>query len=151
MMFNPDEMFRYIWENREPLRISDDYYTRVTAVNPSIRVGPDGMMISETIVEYVQSATLRGNELIRHGLRRPRSMPVDTEIELFGGGTLIFDVRGKLKYHIRSHLDQPSRQNKIIEHLWATGQFGSSRLSFAKMHQLRSNRSNDQFGGETWP
>ncbi len=143
MMLNPDETFRYIWENRNPLGISDDYYTRVTSVNPTIRVGPDGAMVSETIVEYVQTAVLRAGELHRHGLSRPKSMPVEARLKLYGGGTLIFDVRGKLKYHIRNALNDPMVQNPVISHLWETGQLTltgsavSPRLSLASLHERR--------------
>ena len=158
MMLNPDEMFRYIWENRSPLGISDDYYTRVTAVNPTLRVGPDGAMISETVVEYVQVAVLRADELHHHGLRRPRSMPGDARVKLYGGGTLIFDVRGKLKYHIRNHLDEPAFQNRIICHLWDTGQLDLTgaaikpRMSLATLHDRRALATpTTPMGGETWP
>ncbi|MEO1527522.1 MAG: hypothetical protein AAFX06_19000 [Planctomycetota bacterium] len=158
MMLNPDEMFRYIWENRNPLGISDDYYTRVTSVSPTIRVGPDGAMVSETVVEYVQVAVLRACELHRHGLSRPRSMPVDARLKLYGGGTLIFDVRGKLKYHIRNPLNDPKVQNPIIRHLWDTGQLTSTgaaispRLSLASLHERRELASPPaSTGGESWP
>lgn len=157
MMLNADEMFRYIWENRNRLAISDDYYTRVTSVNPTIRVGPDGAMVSETVVEYVQVAVLRADHLSKHGLRRPRSMPVDARVKLFGGGTLIFDVRGKLKYHIRNRLDDPDFQNPIIEHLWQTGQLDPSgaainpHLSLAALHERRDLATPPVAnGGETW-
>ena len=157
MMFNPDEMFRYLWENRDPLQISDEYYIRVGAVNPTVRVGPNGMMVSETVVEYVQSATLRGDELHQNGLRRPASMPMDARMELYGGGTLIFDVRGDLKYHIRFHLNDPRRQNAIIEHLSDRGHFvrsadhRPSRLAFDQLHDQRAGRGSvNGFGGESW-
>ena len=157
MMFNPDEMFRYIWENREPLGISDDYYTRVNAVNPTIRVGPDGAMVSETVVEYVQITVLRADELQQHGLHRPRSMPPDLRIKLHGGGTLIFDVRGKLKYHICNCLNDPSFQNPIIRHLWETGQLDltgvgrAAHMSLATLHERRTLDSQSvTMGGESW-
>lgn len=157
MMFNPDEVFRYVWENREPLQLSDAYYTRVTVVNPTVRVGPDGMIVCETVVEYVQSATLRGDELHRFGLRRPPSMPPSAKIELLGGGTLIFDVRGKLKYHLRFPVDDPRRQNPIIEDMSNRGLFigpGSarrSRTSFARLHEQRALRTIKRVGDESWP
>lgn len=156
MMFNPDEMFRYVWENREPLRLSDNYYTRVTAVNPTMRVGPDGMIVSETVVEYIQSACIRGSKLSRHGLRRPLSMPSNAEVVLFGGGTLIFDVRGKLKYHIRYDINDPRQQNQVLQHFADQGVFshpqraGVSRTSFANLHEARSVRISKVSGEELW-
>ena len=154
MMFNSDEMFRYLWENREPLQISDAYYTRVNAVNPTVRVGPDGMMVSETVVEYVQSAKLRGDELHRHGFRRPLSMPKDASIKLYGGGTLIFDVRGQLKYHIGFPISDPSRQNPILEYQCdrggyiRPGQGKPPRLSFSSLHEQRAHSGSSERGKE---
>ncbi len=157
MMLNTDEMFRYVWENRQRLGISDDYYTRVNSVSPTIRVGPDGAMVSETVVNYVQVAVLRADCLVDHGLRRPRSMPVDAKVKLFGGGTLIFDVRGKLKYHIHNRLDDPDFQNPIIQHLWQTGQLDPTgtaihpRLSLSSLHERRDLAAAPaSIGGETW-
>ena len=117
-----------------------------------IPIASDGMMISETVVEYVQSAILRGDELNDHGLRRPRGMPHDALIELYGGGTLIFDVRGNLKYHIRIHINDPRRQNEIIEHLVERGEYMTSLTSFASLHQRRTIKSaTSKARGETWP
>ena len=157
MMLNRDEMFRYLWENRDPLGISDNFYTRVTGVNPTIRVGPDGAMVSETVVEYVQVAVLEARDLHRHGLQRPRSMPANARVKLSGGGTLIFDVRGKLKYHIRNYLDDPSFQNPIIKHLWETGQLDPTgtaihpTMSLASLHECRELPSGKAtLRGESW-
>ncbi len=114
-------------------------------------------MISETVVEYVQIAVLRADELHRHGLRRPRSMPPDLRVKLYGGGTLIFDVRGNLKYHIRNHLDDLSFQNRIIRHLWETGQLHTTdaaklkHTSFSNLHERRALASPPvTTGGEAW-
>lgn len=155
MMSNRDEMFRFLWENRGALGISDEYYTIVTSVTPTVRVGPDGMLLSETVVEYVQSAKLRGRELARRGFRRPPEMPKHAEVNLYGGGTLIFDVRGTLKYHIRSYLDDRERQNERLKYLWERGILKAVEPeefeSLSGLHEERAfDRSNTRNAGELW-
>jgi hypothetical protein len=158
MMLNCDEMFRFMWENRGALGISDDYYTIVTNVSPTVRVGPDGMLLSETVVEYVQSAIVFGRELVRRGFLRPSEMPRDSHVTLYGGGTLIFDVRGGLKYHICSHLDDRDRQNERLRYHWQGGYLrmspserGEVVESLSGLHEERFfGQSNTRRAGEGW-
>src|ERR1041385_5838196 len=63
MMRDPDEVFRFIWENREELKLHDQAYTRVISVRPCLRIGPDGFTLRETVAEYIQMLTLRVEEL----------------------------------------------------------------------------------------
>jgi hypothetical protein len=155
MMSNRDEMFRFVWENRGALGISDEFFTSVTSVTPAVRVGPDGMLLAETVVEYVQSARFQGRELVRRGFRRPPEMPNDARVNLHGGGTLIFDVRGTLKYHIRSHLDDRERQNERLKYLWERGILRAgvteSAVSLSGLHEERLfGWSNTRNSGEQW-
>ncbi|MEO0530030.1 MAG: hypothetical protein AAF266_05550 [Planctomycetota bacterium] len=121
MMSNPDEMFRFLWENRHALGISDAYYTRVTSVNPTVRIGPDGLLLQETLVEYVQSAKLTDAELVRRGFCRPDEFPPGAKMDIYGGGLLIFDARGTLKYHIRTYLDDRRAQNERLRYMRGYG------------------------------
>ena len=151
MMSNPDEMFRFIWENRSALGLSDEFYTRVTSVSPTVRIGPDGMLLPETVVEYVQSAKFLGHELNRRGFRQPPEMPDNARMNLYGGGTLIFDVRGKLKYHIKNRLDDRQAQNERLKYLWERGLMRAGDASFSNLHEERSfRRSNCRDFGEQW-
>ena len=49
-----DEVFRFIWENLELLQIDPRFYIHVEHVRPSVRVGPDGIVVAETVAEYIQ-------------------------------------------------------------------------------------------------
>src|SRR5262249_34083067 len=63
MLPEPQEVFRFIWENRTALKIDTDSYIEVESVRPSVRVGPDGFVLHETVAEYIQILTLQANEL----------------------------------------------------------------------------------------
>jgi hypothetical protein len=63
MLRDKEEVFRFIWENRKPLGINKDSYIEVQSVRPSIRVGPDGFLLHETVAEYIQILTLQASEL----------------------------------------------------------------------------------------
>jgi hypothetical protein len=49
-----DEVFRFIWENLDLLQIDPRFYIHVEHVRPSVRVGPDGIVVAETVAEYIQ-------------------------------------------------------------------------------------------------
>jgi hypothetical protein len=67
-----DEVFRFIWDNRGPLRLQDGAYTEVLSVQPSTRIGLDGFVVRETVAQYYQVARLTPDELRSVGLRLPR-------------------------------------------------------------------------------
>lgn len=145
---DPDEMFRFLWENRELLLIRDDVYTRVLSVRPCLRVGADGFPLQETVAEYVQIAEVEARALHeRFRVRRPKSMPLDAHVWLYGGGTLIFDEYGRLKYHIHNRIDDGPRQSARIQYLWDHGFFRQTRTGaerafrFSEIHRIRSTQS----------
>lgn len=49
MRTDAEGMFRFIWENRTQLDIAEDAYTRINSVRSVCRVGPDGVIVRETI------------------------------------------------------------------------------------------------------
>jgi hypothetical protein len=105
MMRNRDEMFRFIWENRAELGLEEDAYTRVLSVRPCVRVNPDdGFTLRETVAEYIQILTLEARELKHLGIKTPDGMPSHQEVTLYGGGTLIFDEYGRVKFIVRNRL-----------------------------------------------
>src|SRR5262245_47828007 len=65
MLRDAEEVFRFVWENRKTLKIDEDSYIEVQSVRPSIRVGPDGFVLHETVAEYIQILTLQADELAR--------------------------------------------------------------------------------------
>lgn len=120
---NLDEIFRFLWENREELGLYENAYTWVISVRPCVRLSPDGFMLRETVSEYRQTIDLEAGRLtnVFKGMKKPEGMPDNTPVRLQGGGVLIFDEFGHLKYHIRSRIDKPERQNPRLDYLWRNG------------------------------
>lgn len=160
MRHDRDEVFRFVWENRRSLRLCSEAYTEVQSVRPCVRVGDEGFMLQETVAEYVQILRLMPEDLRQRGVRLPRQelLPDDVEVFLHGGGTLIFDEYGRLKYHVHNSLLEPdgaisSRQIKRVTFLAERGYYlqrprtsQTSRASrprmFGQMHLNRGlNRS----------
>jgi hypothetical protein len=148
MLRDPDEMFRFIWENRKELGLEEDAYTRVISVRPSVRTNPDdGFVLRETVAEYYQYLNLQAFEVKHLGIKTPPDMPSDLEVRLYGGGALIFDEFGQLKFNVRNRLLNPVRQTSRLAYLWnsegpqAFAAGDSSEKRFAEMHQLRYGTS----------
>ena len=157
MQRDPDELFGFVWENRDALRLHPEAYTYVQSVRPCHRIGPDGAPLRETVAEYVQILTLEARELRSLGLRRPEGMPADLKLRLYGGGALLFDDFGRLKFHVgngvRSLSEQGRRrQSERIEYLWAHGGLqpqGVRARRFALLHRERALATSIDFR-ETW-
>lgn len=81
----------------------------------------------------------------------PDDMPDDQEIRITGGGTLIFDEYGKLKFHIENRLDDGERQSQRLEYLWGYGYYRNpaSFRNFASLHRQRAT-SLTSFSREDW-
>ncbi|MGH7709887.1 MAG: hypothetical protein ACREOG_01305, partial [Gemmatimonadaceae bacterium] len=115
-----DEVFRFIWENRSDLKLTDDAFTQVLSVRPSLRVGPDGFALRETVAEFYQVLRLPPNELTeRWGITLPPTLSDSDLIPLYGGGTLIFDEYGRLKFYIHNSLGNVKRQQRRLDHLFS--------------------------------
>lgn len=72
MKSDRDEVFRFIWENRDKLRLQDGAYTQVLSVRPSTRIGVDGFVVRETVAQYYQVARLTPEEMRVNGIRVPK-------------------------------------------------------------------------------
>jgi hypothetical protein len=141
---DPEEVFRFIWENRRALGLTDGAYTRVLSVRPCLRVGPDGFFLRETVAAYIQIVELEARELARMKIDKPAEMPPDTQVTLYGGATLIFDEFGRVKFSINNRLDNEERQTRRLKYLWDYGHFdrGAARLRrFSYLHRLRAGAS----------
>ncbi|HEY0080450.1 MAG TPA: hypothetical protein VGB73_17715 [Pyrinomonadaceae bacterium] len=149
LLHDKDEMFRFIWENRDALGLEEDAYTRVLSVRPCTRINPeDGFVLRETAAEYHQILQLQASELKHLGIKIPRDMPEGKELTLYGGGALIFDEFGRVKFHVRNRLLNPERQRRRLDYLWRYGALdperglhadGSRARRFAQMHMQRFN------------
>jgi hypothetical protein len=129
---DPNEVFRFIWQNSELLGIERDYYLRVEAVRPSVRVGPDGMVVNETVADYLQTLNLNVEEARRFGVVVPPDISGDLQLQFWGGGTLIFDQFGRAKLHQQKPLADWDRQTRRLDYLLRHGFFDSrGRLGFS--------------------
>jgi hypothetical protein len=141
MLHDRDEVFRFIWENREALGINDRSPIEVESVRPSIRQSPDGFFLRETIVSYVQIADIFGSatEAVL-GCKRPPGMTTRHRIRAFGGGVLVFDQYGQIKYHIAHPLKDGARQRRRLEYLMDNGGTAPRNLRdrFAALHRARA-------------
>ncbi len=191
MRSDPDEVFRFLWENRVALKLSEEAYTRVLSVRPCVRIGNDGFTLRETVAEYYQVARLTLDELSGHKIKVPSGLtellkgidpdrsnsdpgddtaqddhpaPVGSDeadlktIELYGGGTLIFDEYGRLKYHISNDVLNRKRQSRRLVDLFHFGFFRAqkgkagismSKQSISAIHRLRS-LGGTRKAGEGW-
>ena len=138
---DPEEVFRFIWQNRRALGLVEGAYTKVLSVRPCLRVGADGFFLRETVAEYMQVVELEARELRRMKIETPDGMPKDTKVTLYGGATVIFDEFGRVKFSINNRLDHKDRQSRRLKYLWEYGHFnrGASRLRrFSALHRMRS-------------
>lgn len=152
MKSDPDEIYHFIWENRakDHLDLHDEGYTDVQSVRPCTRVGMDGFTLRETVAEYVNVAKIRASDLKDLDLAKPDGMPDDLEFYIYGGGALIFDEYGHLKYHIFNPISG-SRQSERLQYLWTNGHFSgkSLRLRFSSLHRLRAAQAEQRIE-EVW-
>jgi hypothetical protein len=137
---DPDEVFRFLWDNRHQFELDESAYTRVQSVRPCVRLSTDGFLLRETVAEYVQILNLEAAELPDYGLRQPEGMADSTPITLYGGGVLIFGDFGQLKYHVATRVRNKAKQQARLDYLWNSGFFALEAESphrFAAMHRAR--------------
>jgi hypothetical protein len=141
MRNDPDEVFRFVWENRRALEFTEEAYSRVLSVRPCLRIAPDGFALREVVAEFLQVLDVKAGELQLYGIRKPDGMPDPLEISLQGGGALVFDEYGQLKYNIHNRVLNADRQSKRLDYLWRNGFFrknASSACAFSRIHRQRA-------------
>ena len=142
---SPEEVYQFIWSNAALLGIDVRFTTRVERVLATTRVGPDGLVVNEIVADYIQRMRTTANRL-PPGIRKPRGMPGDAVVTLWGGGVLVFDQFGRFRLHQRQPLLDSRRQNRRLKHLFdhglkdRNGGYGSSdgirdRHRFALLHR----------------
>jgi hypothetical protein len=141
MRSDPDELFRFLWENKEHFKLHNEAHTRVLSVRPCIRVGRDGFSLRETVAEYHQTLKLYARELSQLRVRKPQGMPADMEVTLYGGNTVIFDEYGQVKYNIGKSIMDAARQSERLAYLWSHGGIGPGAgkdRAFSRLHVRRN-------------
>lgn len=116
---SPEEAFQFIWNNAPLLGIERELDTVVDRVVPCVRVGPDGIIVEETSVTYVQSAEGTLNELkelLGESFALDQKVP-RRKFQIWGGGTIIFDQFGRVRRHHAKPLRCGERQARRIDYL----------------------------------
>ena len=204
MRSDKDEVFRFLWENRNELELQTDAYAKVISVRPCLRTGIDGFVLRETVAEYYQVARLTTAELADRKIPPPREFLVhlrrlkaerdakaaarakaratanaraeldadedendalafnggiadddDFVTAVYGGGVLIFDEYGRLKYHVHNKIFG-SQQKARLKYLWEAGLLAvkveSAGYRAARLSTLHRMRSIDarKFPSEGW-
>ncbi|WP_125903027.1 hypothetical protein [Luteibacter rhizovicinus] len=139
MQREPLEVFRFIWENKAALGIERNAFSRVTSVRPVLRISNDQTLLRETVVEYIQELSVYASELKSLGIRKPDGMPTNRLIQLYGGGTLVFNEYGLLKFHIGTGVKSP-RQSDRLQSLWDRGYFSQQITASARIASLHRDR-----------
>ena len=111
---DPEEIVRFLWENPILLAAAKIDPTRqisVERVRPTLRVGPDGFVVSEIGATFTQEFTLTVTEARRFGLVT-RSV-----VRIRGGGQLRFDEGGRLSFAaLKPILDLDRQRAKLVAH-----------------------------------
>ena len=137
------EVFRFIWDNRKSLGLSDLVRTKVISVRPSYRISSDGFILKETVAEFIQTYETTARHLGRIKLKAPEGMPKDHPLTIYGGGALIFSEFGELKYYIHNHLSSTQRQQDRLDHLWSYGRLRKGRSRTRDFIELHLHRAID--------
>jgi hypothetical protein len=159
------EVHRFLWHNADALGVDRRYYTVVESVQPAVRVGLDGLVVNETTAFYVQMLDLTGAEFRKElgnwrrrthsHVQAPADLTADDALQVFGGGTLVFDQFGRLKYHIHKPLGdwgrQAARLDFLIRHSRSdqAGRFGFS-LGLPAGQTFVALHESGVVAGESW-
>jgi len=137
-----DGVFELIWQNREALYIHPDVFTRVRSVRPVWRVGPDGFVLRETVAEYYQLLKCASTSDFRAlKIRVPEFVDDGIRPDLVGGGTLVFDEYGRLKFHVHNRIHSCHQHDRLMS-IWQHGgalQKGEGAQGFAEVHRRRGS------------
>jgi hypothetical protein len=143
---SPEEVFQFIWNNAAQLKIDVRYPTRIERVLSSTRVGPDGLVVTEILADYTQVLRTTAAAL-PSGITAPVGMAPDEQVELWGGGVLVFDQFGRYRLHQRQPLLDVQRQTDRLAYLATHGIQGMQGVlgatdgpgevqRFARLHQV---------------
>lgn len=117
---SPEEVFSFLWNNADALGVDVRHPTRVDRVLTSTRVGPDGLVVTETLADYTQTLRTTAGALPA-GIVAPAGTRNDEPVHLHGGGVLVFDQFGRFRLHQRQPLLDAARQTSVLAHLHRHG------------------------------
>lgn len=148
---SPEEVFSFIWNNAGALGIDVRLATRVDRVITSTRAGVDGLIVTEILADYSQWIGTTGGHL-PEGMVPPAGLREDADLEMWGGGVLVFDQFGRFRLHQRKPVLDIPRQQRRLDNLVErdihdrNGGFGttdgiSPNERFALLHELVSEDS----------
>ncbi len=129
-----------MWENRDALGIEPQAFTRIRSVRPVMGVSNDRVALRETVIEYVQSLQVCGSELESIGIKRPKGLPTNRVVSLYGSGALIFNEFGQLKFHIGTGV-RSAKQSQRLQYLFDAGYLdrkADSTARIAEFHRART-------------
>ena len=150
MQRDHDEVFHFVMENRDQLHLDPEPFNRVESVRPCMRVGPDGFVLRETVCEYTQMLSITAGELKYLDIGKPPDMPIEQQLTIYGGGILIFDEYGRVKFHIYNRF-RSTFQTKRLKYLWEYGFFtpaSAMRRRFSSLHRQRASGTDHQYREE---
>jgi len=141
-----DEAYRFLWQNLGALGLRSDWHLEVESLRPAVRVGPDGLVIQEVVCDYIQmvemtagqarqladreedpATVMRPQGEVPNRLTVPPALADNVQLQLWGGGTVIFDQFGRAKLHQHKDLDDWARQSERLSYLLGKGLFDSER------------------------
>lgn len=150
-----DEVERFLWENADVFEIDRAWQTQVEGIRPSIRFGPDGLLVTEAIAHYVQRLELTAEEAKQRGVAVPDGVPPEMQLQLWGGGVVVFDQFGRAKLHHAKQLTDWERQSRRLAYLWGHGLIDSkNRLGFTistpRGQRFAALHVGNEHAGEEW-
>jgi hypothetical protein len=113
---SPEEVFSFIWNNSGALGIDVRLATRVDRVITSTRAGVDGLIVTEVLADYSQWIGTTGGHL-PEGMTAPPGLAKDADVEMWGGGVLVFDQFGRFRLHQRKPVLDIERQQRRLDNL----------------------------------
>lgn len=128
---NAKTLHAYAEQNRLGLALDPDAVISVRHFHPVYRIGPEGRLMVEFIVEYMQERQERFD---------PNDLASDT-FQFRGGSTVIFDHRGRVRYAIDKSLNDDvrlQRQRAYLMDASSVSAFTRPRAdepSFAAIHR----------------
>jgi len=116
-----DEALRFVWENAEVFELDRTWRTSIEFLRPSVRIGPDGLVVSELLVGYVQDVELTAAQARALGVEIPAGLGDDVPLSLSGGGVIVFDQFHRVRLHQRKPLEDWQRHSRRLAHLVEIG------------------------------